>query len=146
MKYYIATDHAGFKVKNFVKKLLENRGFEVIDLGPNNSDRVDYPDYAKKVCEKVSNNKDSFGVLICGTGIGMSIAANKINGIRAGLVQDPWTASMAKAHNNANILCFGERVVGEGMIKAIIDAWCDTEFEEGRHLNRVKKIMEIEKC
>ena len=146
MKYYIATDHAGFKAKNFVKEILEKKGFEVIDLGPNTNDRVDYPDYAKKLCEKVIENKDNLGILICGTGIGMSIAANKINGIRAGLAQDPYSAFMAKAHNNANVLCFGERVVGEGMIEEIINSWCNAKFEGGRHFERVKKIMSIEKC
>ena len=146
MRYYIATDHAGFSAKSFVKDILEKKGFEVVDLGPFTNDRVDYPDYAQKLCKEVLENKDSLGILICGTGIGMSIAANKIDGIRAGLVQDPYTAFMAKAHNNANILCFGERVVGEGMMEAIIDGWCNAEFEGGRHSGRVDKIMDIEKC
>lgn len=145
MKVYIATDHAGFAIKDFVKELFLKRGYVVEDLGPKSADRVDYPDFAQKVATKVAQNPGSQGVLICGTGIGMSIAANKIKGIRAAEVHDYYTAKMARAHNDANVLCFGERVVGKGVIESIIDAWCETEFEGGRHENRVKKIMELEK-
>lgn len=144
MKVYIATDHAGYAVKEFVKKLFLEKGYVVEDLGPDSDERVDYPDFAQKVAQKVATNPGSQGVLICGTGIGMSIAANKIKGIRAAEVHDYYTAKMARAHNNANILCFGERVVGKGEIESIIDAWCETEFEGGRHENRVKKIMDLE--
>jgi len=145
MKVYIATDHAGFAVKEFVKKIFLEKGYVVEDLGPQSDERVDYPDFAKMVAQKVATNPGSQGVLICGTGIGMSIAANKIKGIRAAEVFDHYTAKMARAHNDANILCFGERVVGKGEIESIIDAWCETKFEGGRHENRVKKIMELEK-
>ena len=152
MKYFIATDHAGVDVKNFTKELLEKKGNEVIDLGPFSKDRVDYPDFAKRLSERlleesgrVSENLDwkesgVFGILICGTGIGMSIAANKVNGIRAGLCYDAYTSAMARAHNNANVLCFGARTTGAGIIESIIDAWESTPFEGGRHLNRIKKI------
>jgi len=152
LKYFIATDHAGVEVKDFTKKLLEKKGHEVIDLGPFSTDRVDYPDFAKKLSERVldaSGRVDEnidwkefgvFGILICGTGIGMSITANKVNGIRAGLCHDAYTSEMARAHNNANILCFGARTTGAGTIESIIDAWDSTPFEGGRHLDRIKKI------
>ncbi len=144
MKVFIGSDHAGFAVKGFVKELLEKRGYEVEDLGTYSSERVDYPDYAAKVARAVAENPGTWGVLICGTGIGMSIAANKIKGIRAAEVHDYYTAQMARAHNDANVLCFGERVVGPGVIESIIDAWCSTEFEGGRHVGRVAKIMALE--
>ena len=144
MKIYIATDHAGFAIKEFVKKLFLEKGYVVEDLGPESDKRVDYPDFAQKVAKKVASNPGSQGVLICGTGIGMSIAANKVKGIRAAEVFDYYTAKMARAHNNANVLCFGERVVGKGEIESIIEAWCNTKFEGGRHENRVKKIMMLE--
>ena len=144
MKIYIGSDHAGFAVKGFVKELFEKRGYEVEDLGTYSAERVDYPDYAAKVARAVAADPDSQGVLICGTGIGMSIAANKIKGIRAAEVHDYYTAQMARAHNDANILCFGERVVGKGVIESIVDAWCKTGFEGGRHAQRVKKIMALE--
>ncbi len=144
MKVYIATDHAGFAVKEFVKKLFLEKGYVVEDLGPDSDERVDYPDFAQKVAEKVASNPGSQGVLICGTGIGMSIAANKVKGVRAAEVHDYYTAKMARAHNDANVLCFGERVVGKGEIESIVKAWCETEFEGGRHENRVKKIMALE--
>jgi len=104
MKFYIATDHAGFEVKGFVIDYISSKGHEVIDLGPDSDDRVDYPDFAKKCANSVVSDKGSFGVLICGTGIGISIAANKIEGIRAGLCHDAFTASATRAHNNVELL------------------------------------------
>ncbi len=139
-KFYIATDHAGFEIKEFVKEYVRSLGHEIIDLGPDSSQRVDYPDYAKKCAYAVLEDSDSFGILICGTGIGISIAANKVPGIRAALCHDAYTAQMTRAHNDANILCFGERVVGKGVIESMIDAFCQTEFEGGRHTGRVGKI------
>jgi ribose 5-phosphate isomerase B len=144
MKFFIATDHAGIRYKEAVKEILKNKGIEVEDLGPFSTDRVDYPDYAKKCALAVKENKGSFGILICGTGIGMSIAANKVEGIRAALCHDAYTAAMARAHNDAQILCFGERVLGLGVVESIIDSFLETEFEGGRHANRVEKIMQIE--
>ncbi len=144
MKFFIATDHAGIRYKEAVKEILEKKGIEVEDLGPFSTDRVDYPDYAKKCALAVRENPGSFGILICGTGIGMSIAANKVEGIRAALCHDAYTAAMARAHNNAQILCFGERVLGLGVVESIIDSFLATEFEGGRHANRVEKIMQIE--
>ncbi len=139
-KFYIATDHAGYAVKAYVKDIVKNLGHEIIDLGPDSADRVDYPDYAKKCTEAVITDKGSFGILICGTGIGMSIAANKVSGIRAGLCHDHYTAKLTRQHNDANILCFGERVVGKGVIEDMIEAFANTEFEGGRHAGRVAKI------
>ncbi len=144
MKIYIGSDHAGFAVKGFVKELFEKRGYEVEDMGTYSAERVDYPDYAAKVARAVAADPSSQGVLICGTGIGMSIAANKIKGIRAAEVHDYYTAQMARAHNDANVLCFGERVVGPGVIESIVEAWCTTNFEGGRHERRVQKIMALE--
>lgn len=144
MKFYIGSDHAGFAVKGLVVEMLEKRGYEVVDLGPENADRVDYPDYAEKVARAVVEDEGSYGILICGTGIGMSIAANKIDGIRAAHCHDYYTAQMARAHNNANILCFGERVSGPGVIESMIDAFTTTEFEGGRHSGRVEKIMALQ--
>jgi ribose 5-phosphate isomerase B len=140
MKYYIATDHAAFCIKNDVKKILEKLGNEVIDLGPDNDSRVDYPDFAHKLCNAILKDNGSNGILICGTGIGMSLAANKHKGIRAALCHDAYTAHMAKAHNNANVLCFGQRVVGLGTIESICESWCKNDFEGGRHADRVAKI------
>jgi ribose 5-phosphate isomerase B len=144
MKFYIATDHAGIEYKEFIKELLENKGIEVVDLGPYSSDRVDYPDYAKKCAEAVRDDSGSFGILICGTGIGMSIAANKVKGIRAALCHDAYTAAMAKEHNNAQILCFGQRVLGLGVVESVIDSFINAKPEAGRHAQRVEKIMKIE--
>jgi ribose 5-phosphate isomerase B len=140
MRFYIATDHAGYNVKDFVKEYLESKSHEVIDLGPYSNDRVDYPDFAKKCAQKVVEDNGSFGILICGTGIGISVSANKVCGIRAALCHDSYTAAMSRAHNDANILCFGERVVGKGVIESMLDSFCDTPFEGGRHADRVKKI------
>ena len=140
MKYFIGTDHAGFAVKPFVIEYLQKKGIEVEDLGTYSSESVDYPDFAHKVAEAVLANEGSKGILICGSGIGMSLAANKHKGIRAALCHDAYTAEMARRHNDANILCFGERVVGVGVIESILEAWLNAEFEGGRHERRVRKI------
>jgi len=140
MKFFIGTDHAGFEVKDFVKKWLEEKGHEVEDLGCYSPERVDYPDYAHKVARAVLANPGSMGILICGSGIGMSLAANKHRGIRAALCHDYYTANMARRHNDANILCFGARIVGKGVIESILEGWLAGEFEGGRHSQRVAKI------
>jgi ribose 5-phosphate isomerase B len=140
VKFFIATDHAGVAIKPNIIEMLKQRGHEVIDLGPSNNERVDYPDFAHKLCVEVLANPDTQGILICGSGIGMSVAANKHVGIRAALCHDAYTAAMARAHNDANVLCFGERIVGLGVAESIIDAWCDGNFEGGRHAQRVAKI------
>ncbi|MCJ8325872.1 MAG: ribose 5-phosphate isomerase B [Campylobacterales bacterium] len=140
MKYFIAADHAGVEFKSLVKEIFEKRGHEVIDLGPMNKDRVDYPDFAAKLCKEVLEDENSKGILICGSGIGMSMAANKFDGIRAALCHNEYSAQMAREHNNANVICLGERVSGLGMIENIIKAWDETEFAYGRHEQRVEKI------
>ncbi|MBP9492835.1 MAG: ribose 5-phosphate isomerase B [Sulfurospirillum sp.] len=140
MKFFIATDHAGVAIKPDVISMLETRGHEVIDLGPFTNERVDYTDFAHLLSQKVLAHEGTQGILICGSGIGMSLAANKHNGIRAALCHDAYTAKMARAHNDANVLCFGERIVGLGVIESMLEAWCDTSFEGGRHACRVSKI------
>lgn len=145
MKYYIGADHAGIDIKAYVKDLFEKRGHEVIDLGPNTKDRVDYPDYAAKVCKSVLENEGSKGILICGSGIGMSMAANKFDGIRAALCHNEYSAKMGREHNDANVICLGERVSGFGMVEAIVDAWNDSSFQGGRHEGRVDKINALSK-
>ena len=140
MKYFIGTDHAGFAVKPFIIEYLQKKGIEVEDLGTYSSESVDYPDFAHKVAEAVLANEGTKGILVCGSGIGMSLAANKHKGIRAALCHNAYTAEMARRHNDANILCFGERVVGVGVIESILESWLTHEFEGGRHERRVKKI------
>lgn len=140
MTYFIATDHAGFSIKDHVKEFIRQKGHEVIDLGPASADRVDYPDYAHELCQKVLENRESAGVLICGTGIGMSITANRHKGIRAALCHDAYTATLTRMHNDANVLCMGERVVGLGVVDSILEAFLSTPFEGGRHACRIGKI------
>ncbi len=140
MKLYIATDHAGVEIKPQVIAMVQEAGHEITNLGPTDNSRVDYTDFAHKLCEKVLEDKGSYGILICGTGIGMSLSANKHKGIRAALCHDAYTASMARAHNDANVLCFGQRVIGLGTVESILNAWFTTDFEGGRHAQRVEKI------
>lgn len=143
MKFYIATDHAGLDLKDYTVELLKQKGHDVVDLGPYDKERVDYPDYANKVCEAVLADKEAQGILICGSGIGMSMAANRHHGIRAALCHDAYTATVARGHNDANVLCFGERIVGKGVAESILDAWIAGSFEGGRHEDRVAKIEAI---
>jgi ribose 5-phosphate isomerase B len=140
MKFYIATDHAGVDLKDYTVEKLTQKGHEVIDLGPYSKDRVDYPDFAHKVATSVLEDADAQGILICGSGIGMSMAANRHEGIRAALCHDAYTAMVARGHNDANILCFGERIVGRGVAESILDAWIAGGFDGGRHTQRVEKI------
>ena len=144
MKFYVATDHAGIVLKDITVEMLRAKGHEVEDLGPFSKDRVDYPDYAVKVSESVLNDPSAHGILICGSGIGMSMAANRFHGIRAALCHDAYTATVARGHNDANVLCFGERIVGVGVAESILDAWIAGTFEGGRHCGRVDKIEAIE--
>lgn len=140
MKFFIATDHAGIAIKPDVIQMLQQLGHDVVDLGPFCDDRVDYPDFAHQLCLHVLKDTATHGILICGSGIGMSLAANKHIGIRAALCHDAYTAQMARAHNDANVLCFGERIVGLGVIGSMLEAWSKTSFEGGRHAHRVEKI------
>ena len=141
MQFFIASDHAGFKLKGSVLGILEQMGHRVIDLGPMDAERVDYPDFANILCQKVLENTESFGILICGSGIGMSIAANRHKGIRAALCSEPYSAAMSRAHNDANVLCLGARVVGIGMVESILKAFCEGTFEGGRHACRIGKLQ-----
>jgi len=141
----VGSDHGGYELKQAVLEVLRSRGLECTDLGTDGSDSVDYPDFAAKVAGAVSRGEAESGVLICGTGIGMSISANKFTGIRAALVHDEFTAQMAKEHNNANILVMGGRVLTLEQGKKFVEIWLDTQFEGGRHQNRLDKIAAIEK-
>ncbi len=142
-KFFIGVDHAGIVLKDFVINYLVDLGYEVEDLGCFDDSRVDFPIYAKKVASAVSQNPDSNGVLICGTGIGMSIAANKITNIRAALCHNEPSARLARQHNDANVLCMGARISGEAMVESILSSWLRYEFEGGRHTNRVKLMDEM---
>ncbi|MFB3162448.1 ribose 5-phosphate isomerase B [Neobacillus sp. 179-J 1A1 HS] len=140
MKVAIASDHGGIEIRKEIINLLEEMGVEYEDLGCEGSCSVDYPDYAIPVAEKVANNQVDRGILICGTGIGMSIAANKVMGIRCALVHDLFTAKVTREHNDSNLLAMGERVIGPGVAREIARIWLTTEFQGNRHAKRVNKI------
>ncbi len=140
MKISVGSDHAGFEFKKTVITWLENNGYEVNDMGPYNEDSVDYPDFARAVATSVAEGKSDSGVLLCGTGIGVSIAANKIPGIRAALACRPEFATLARQHNNANIICFSARFTDAATIEQSLLNWFSAEFEGGRHEKRVNKI------
>ena len=141
----IASDHGGLELKEAIKSTLEARGVDVQDLGTINSESVDYPDFGEKVARAVSSGVAEHGILVCGTGIGMSIVANKFPGVRAALVNDAFTAQMSREHNDANILVMGGRVLNSEEAAKMVEIWLDTEFEGGRHQRRLDKIAEIEK-
>lgn len=141
----IGCDHGAFNLKNAVKKYLEERGLEVKDFGIYEEGRVDYPDIAEVVCKSITSGECEKGILLCGTGIGISIAANKIKGIRAAVCNEVYCAKMAKCHNNANVITLGGRVVGEDVALEIVSAWLDAEFMGGRHQERIDKITNLEK-
>lgn len=144
MKIAIASDHAGFPLKEALLPYLKTQGYELFDFGCYNTESVDYPDYAEKVARAIVLNEAHLGILICGTGVGMCIAANKIHGIRAAVVSEPYSAQMSREHNNANILCIGSRVVNDSKAKEILDAWLKATYAAGRHEQRLKKIEKIE--
>lgn len=144
MKLAIASDHGGFELKQHIKEILEEMNIEYEDLGPLACESVDYPDFALPVAERVATGEFTRGILVCGTGIGMSIAANKVPGIRAALCHDTFSAQATREHNDSNILALGERVVGKGLAEKIVKIWLTTEFAGGRHQKRVEKIIEIE--
>lgn len=145
MKIAIGSDHVGIELKPIIINYLKELGHEVEDFGAYSSERTDYPIYGKKVAEEVVSGNFDCGILICGTGVGISIAANKIKGIRAVVCSEPYSAKLSKEHNNTNILAFGSRVVGPELAKMIVKEWLDAKFEGGRHENRVKMISQIEK-
>src|SRR5690606_26249910 len=144
MKVALASDHGGIHIREEIRMLLEELKIEYEDFGCDCADSVDYPDYAVPVAEKVAKGEFDRGILICGTGIGMSISANKVKGIRCALVHDVFSARMTRLHNDSNILAMGERVIGAGLAREIAQTWLQTEFEGGRHQTRIGKIAEYE--
>ncbi|MED1469070.1 ribose 5-phosphate isomerase B [Bacillus salipaludis] len=144
MKVALASDHGGVNIRKEIAHLMDELGIEYQDFGCDCETSVDYPDYALPVAEKVANGEFDRGILICGTGIGMCIAANKVKGIRAAIVHDTFSAKATRAHNDSNILTMGERVIGPGLARDVAQIWLTGEFEGGRHANRVNKITEIE--
>ena len=146
MKIALGADHAGYGLKEEIKEHLISAGHEIMDCGTSSGDlSVDYPDCGFRAAEKVADHKADLGMLFCGTGIGMSITANKVAGIRAALCHDHFTAAMSRRHNNANVLVIGSRVTGSGLAKEIVDTWLSSQFEGGRHAIRVEKIMAFER-
>lgn len=144
MKIAIGNDHAAVEMKEHIKKHLEAKGYTVVDYGTNTSESTAYAIYGKKVADAVASGECDYGVLICGTGIGISLAANKVKGIRAAVCSEPYSARLTRLHNNANIIAFGARVVGIGMAEMIVDEFFSTEFEGGRHQTRIDMITDIE--
>lgn len=145
MKIAIGSDHVGFPLKEHMIKYLKEKGHEVTDLGTDGTQRVDYPVYGRKVANAVADGDVDRGVLICGTGVGISIAANKVHGIRAVVCSEPYSVKFARQHNNANIVAFGARVVGTATAEMIVDEFLAAEYEGGRHQKRIDMICEIEK-
>ncbi|CAM3765842.1 ribose 5-phosphate isomerase B [Alkalicoccus chagannorensis] len=145
MKIVIGSDHAGYALKKEIRPLLDDMGHEVVDVGTESGDSADYADYGIPAAEMVARGEADRGIIICGTGIGMSISANKVKGIRCALVHDMFTAKATREHNNTNVLAMGERIVGPGVAQEIVRIWLETEFEGGRHERRVNKMMEYEK-
>ncbi len=143
MKLAIGSDHVGFELKPVIIEYLEELGHEGTDFGPYSSERTDYPIYGKKVAEEVAAGNFDCGILICGTGVGISISANKVKSIRAVVCSEPYSARLSKEHNNTNILAFGSRVVGSELAKMIVKEWLDAKFEGGRHSKRIEMLNRI---
>jgi ribose 5-phosphate isomerase B len=144
MKIALASDHGGFNLKKIVVEYLKEKAIEHHDFGTFSCESVDYPDFAEKVAIAVAQGDFDRGICICGTGIGVSIAANKIPGIRAALCHDTFSARASREHNDANLLCLGERVIGHGLALEIVEVWLASRFQEGRHARRVNKILQLE--
>ncbi len=144
MKIAISSDHGGNNLRREIIELLAEKGLEYEDLGPKDDESVDYPDYAKPVADGVASGNFDRGILICGTGIGMSIAANKVKGIRCALVHDVFSAKATREHNDTNVLAMGERVIGPGLAREIVSTWLSTPFSGGRHERRIEKLIELE--
>ena len=143
-KLVIGCDHAAPELKAIVRDHLIERGFDVVDVGTHTTDSCNYPDYAHALCEKIQSGECELGILICGTGIGMSMAANKHKGIRAACCSDTFSARLTRLHNDANVLCFGARVVGQGLAIDLVDTFIDAEFEGGKHQKRIDMFVDIE--
>lgn len=144
MRIGIGNDHVAIELKNTIKEHLEQQGYEVVDFGTNYPERFDYPISGYKVGKAVASGDVDLGVLICGTGVGISLAANKVHGIRACVCSDPYSAKLSREHNNTNIIAFGARVVGPELAKMIVDEWLSATFEGGRHQRRIDMLAEIE--
>lgn len=144
MKIAMGNDHSAVEMKNEIKSYLEAKGHEVLNLGTDSTESCDYPVYGEKVGRAVVSGEADLGITICGTGVGISLAANKVKGVRAVVCSEPYSAKLSKMHNNTNVLSFGARVIGVELAKMIVDAWLDAEFEGGRHQRRVDQIMAIE--
>lgn len=144
MKIAIGNDHTALEMKAAIKAHLEENGYEVLDLGTNSTDSCDYPVYGEKVGRAVVDGEADLGIAICGTGVGISLAANKVKGVRACVCSEPYTAKLSRMHNDSNILAFGARVVGVELAKMIVDEWLNASFEGGRHQRRVDMLMDIE--
>lgn len=144
MKIAIGNDHSAVELKEIISDFLREKGHEVLNLGTDTTESCDYPVYGEKVGRAVVSGEADLGIAICGTGLGISLAANKVKGVRACVCSEPYTAVMSRRHNNANVLCFGARVVGSELAKMIVEQWLAAEFEGGRHQRRVDLIMEIE--
>ena len=145
MKIALGADHAGYELKDQIKQHLQQNGIDVLDEGTSSSESVDYPDYARAVAHDVSERRADRGILVCGSGIGMAITANKVDGIRAANVSTEYEAQMSREHNNANVLALGARIVNADVAFRIVDKWLATQFAGGRHEHRVEKIMAIER-
>lgn len=143
-KIIVGSDHAGFELKKTVLAHLKERGFDCTDVGTDSADSCHYPVFAHKLCEKIQNGEAPLGILVCGTGIGMSMAANKHKGIRAAACSDVFSAKYTRLHNDANVLCIGDRVLGAGLALELVDVFVDTEFEGGKHLTRIEMFKEFE--
>lgn len=144
MKIAIGNDHVAVELKNHITKYVEAKGYTVVNYGTDSSDSCDYPIYGEKVAKAVASGECDLGILICGTGIGISLAANKVKGIRAAVCSEPYSARLTRQHNNANIIAFGARVVGQAMAEMIVDEFLNAEYEGGRHARRVDMITKIE--
>lgn len=144
MRIGIGNDHVAIELKNTIKEHLEQQGYEVVDFGTNSPERFDYPISGYKVGKAVASGDVDLGVLICGTGVGISLAANKVHGIRACVCSDPYSAKLSREHNNTNIIAFGARVVGPELAKMIVDEWLGATFQGGRHQRRIDMLAEIE--
>ncbi len=145
MKIAIGNDHVAVELKKHITKYVEAKGYEVVNFGTDSTESCDYPIYGEKVARAVAAGECDLGILICGTGIGISLAANKVKGIRAAVCSEPYSARLTRKHNNANIIAFGARVIGQEMAEMIVDEFLNTEYEGGRHQRRVDMIMAIEK-
>ncbi|HAX98710.1 MAG TPA: ribose 5-phosphate isomerase B [Candidatus Atribacteria bacterium] len=145
MKIALGCDHGGYELKEDLKNFLIEQGYEVIDYGTNSPEMIDYPDIAFPLAKDVAKGKCERGIICCGTGVGVSIVANKVHGIRAANCHDTFSARASREHNNANILTLGGRVIGKGLAQEIVQVWLKSEFIEGRHLRRINKISDYEK-